>query len=369
MNNRERFNNIFSFQKADRMPVYYFGTWPETKVKWVENGFNYNGSLRSHAGPQLAGMDEDWEKGMWNSQGLFSVATISDLYKVIEETDDYIITRTSDGSIEKELKKSTSINHAIEHGLKPTRESWENFKNYLDPHDKRRYPNDLNERIALLKSRDVVRMFHGGSLYGWIRNWMGVEEISYFMYDEPELLEEMVSYITDFMIEVTGNALSKVEMDAAYIWEDCCGASGPLFSPSIYNEIFDKHYRRLFSFYKSMGVKNIMLDSDGYCDPLIPNWISSGVDILFPLEVGTWQNSPEKVRSKFGRNVKIFGGVNKHVIPAGKDAIREHLLSLKPCVDEGGFIPIPDHRIPPDCSLSSMYEYIEVFNDVFNRRK
>ncbi|HPQ47418.1 MAG TPA: uroporphyrinogen decarboxylase family protein [Clostridia bacterium] len=366
MDHRERWNCIFSFGETDRMPVYFFGTWPETKVKWAEAGYDCSCSLRSHAGPQIKGMDPDWESGMWSSHGLFRNYTMSDLYKVLEETDEYRIIRQSDGSIEKELVKSTSINHTLKFALEPTRESWENFKQLLDPKDKRRFPDNLDEKVLELKNKDMVRVFHGGSLYGWIRNWMGVENISYFMFDEPELLDEMVEYIVDFLIEVSGNALSRIEMDAAYIWEDCCGSTGPLFSPSIYKEIFDKHYVRLCSFYKSMGVRNIILDSDGYCDPLIPLWLKSGIDIIFPLEVGTWENSPDKVRNKFGRDVKIFGGINKHVIPLGKDKIREHLLELKPCILEGGIIPIPDHRIPPDCPLESVYEYIDVFNDVFN---
>lgn len=367
MNNRERWNAIYSFNEADRMPVYFFGTWPETKVKWVEDGYDCSCSVRSHSGPQIKGMDPDWEGGMWSSHGLFRNYTVSDLYKILEENDEYRIIRQSDGSIEKELVKSTSINHTIKHAMEPTRESWETLKAMLDPADKRRFPENLDDKVRELKDKDQVRIFHGGSLYGWIRNWMGVEEISYFMFDEPELLDEILGYIVDFLIEVSGNALSKIEMDAAYIWEDCCGSTGPLFSPAIYKELFDRHYKKLCSFYKSMGVKNILLDSDGYCDPLIPCWLESGIDIIFPLEVGTWENTPDKVRSKFGRDLKIFGGINKFKIGEGKDAIRDHLLELKPCVDEGGIIPIPDHRIPPNITIENMYDYIDVFNDVYNR--
>jgi hypothetical protein len=39
---------------------------------------------------------------------------------------------------------------------------------------------------------------------------------------------------------------------------------------------------------------------------------------------------------------------------------------LKPLVQEGGFVPFPDHRIPPDCSLADFKKYVEVFKNVFN---
>ena len=225
MNNRDRWNAIYSFEKPDRIPIYFFGTWPETKVEWERDGYDCKCSVRSHSGPQIKGMDPDWEGGMWGNHGLFRNYTVSDLYKVLEENEEYRIIRQSDGSIEKELVKSTSINHTIQHAMEPTRESWERLKTMLDPKDSRRYPENLEEKIPELKNKDMVRIFHGGSLYGWIRNWMGFEQISYFMFDEPELLDEIVGYIVDFQIEVSGNALSKIEMDAAYIWEDCCGAT------------------------------------------------------------------------------------------------------------------------------------------------
>jgi hypothetical protein len=31
-------------------------------------------------------------------------------------------------------------------------------------------------------------------------------------------------------------------------------------------------------------------------------------------------------------------------------------------------LPIPDHRIPPDCSLKDMLTYVEVFKEVMGQR-
>jgi hypothetical protein len=63
----------------------------------------------------------------------------------------------------------------------------------------------------------------------------------------------------------------------------------------------------------------------------------------------------------------MMGGVDKHVIPKGEAAIREHLRELQPLAREGGFIPLPDHRIPPDCSLEQFRSYIRIFKEVFNQ--
>jgi hypothetical protein len=58
--------------------------------------------------------------------------------------------------------------------------------------------------------------------------------------------------------------------------------------------------------------------------------------------------------------------INNHVIPLGEEAIREYLLSLKPAVAQGGYLPIPVHRIPPEVSYADLKTYLQVFNEVFN---
>jgi hypothetical protein len=64
----------------------------------------------------------------------------------------------------------------------------------------------------------------------------------------------------------------------------------------------------------------------------------------------------------------MFGGVDKHMIPKGEEAVRVHLLDLKSVADEGGYIPIPDHRIPPSCSLQDFQNYIRIFREIFSYR-
>ena len=65
----------------------------------------------------------------------------------------------------------------------------------------------------------------------------------------------------------------------------------------------------------------------------------------------------------------MMGGVDKHIIPQGEAAIRAHLQRLRPLVEEGGYIPMPDHRIPPSCSLEQFRTYVRVFREVFGENR
>lgn len=366
MKHRERFHAIFQFEPVDRVPLYYFGTWPETKHRWVSEGLAGTIDYDADAGPQIPGMDPDWEYPMWNCHGLVDCGLIGDIKpQVIEETDDYLITKNTVGEISKITKRGTSINQTIQYALEPTRESWERFKTYLNPNDLRRRPKNWEKRAAEIAQEDRVRAFFGGSLYGLLRNWMGIEQISMAMYDAPELLEEMTQYMCDFYIACLEPILQKIKVDLVYIFEDCCGATGPLFSPQMLEQFYSPIYQRLTDFYKQNGVSYVMLDSDGKSDAFIPLWNQCGVDILFPVEVGIWNANAHDLRATHGQNLRFMGGVDKAVIAKGKDAVYGHLISLKDEVSKGGYLPIPDHRIPPECSLAAFKEYIDVFHEVF----
>lgn len=365
MTNRERFRAIFSFEPVDRVPLYYFGTWRETKERWAAEGLIGEIDLQADAGPQLPGMDPDWEFPMWGCQGLVDTGLLGDQEpEILSENEYYVTRRTAVGEIVQESRKGTTISNTLKYALEPTRESWEHFKRYLDPEDPRRRPAGWQERAAGLRSEDRVRGLLGGSLYGLLRNWMGIEAISMLMYDDPELHREMTEYMADFYIRLLEPVLKILPFDLAYIFEDCCGANGPLFSPEIFESVYAGPYKRLTAFYKDHGVAFVLVDSDGKSDCFLPLWAGCGVDIMFPLEVGTWNGNAAALREKYGL-LRFMGGVDKKVICQGREAIRRHLLSIKPEVLRGGYLPIPDHRIPPECSLQMMQDYIEVFHEVF----
>ena len=365
MTGRERFTAIMDYQPFDRMPVLWFDFWGETRDRWLTEGLSM-----AAAAPEETGMDPDWERGMWSCHDLVNNRPISPRsQEVIEDHPDHRIVRTAFGALQKVSKSSESMPHHIEEALKPTRESWNEFKKFIDPSDPSRVPADREAKIAALSAREHATCFLGGSLFGWPRDWLGIEPISYLSYDDPALYEEIISTIVDFFIELHRPFLKRVPFEFVYFFEDCCGRSGPLLSPETYRRFYHKHYVRLLEFYRSCGVKHFLLDSDGFVDPLVPCWMDSGFDILFPIEVGTWKASPVEFRRKYGRQLRMFGGVDKHVIAQGDAAIRSHLMALRPVAMEGGFIPIPDHRIPPSVSLDQFRQYVRIFKEVFGRAR
>ena len=86
---------------------------------------------------------------------------------------------------------------------------------------------------------------------------------------------------------------------------------------------------------------------------------------MFPIEVGTWNGNIKTWREKYGKSVLGIGGVNKIVIAKGRKAIDAEIERLKPLVEFGGYIPMPDHLIPPDVSLDNLKYYVEAMRKAF----
>jgi len=366
MDHRERFSAVFNYQPVDRLPVYFFGTWPETRERWIAEGLEGACQRGGSSGPQLAEMDPEWESSIWDNQGLASPFPLSGRDNVVlEETADHRVIRTSLGGLIKVGKLGSTPPQHLEPDLRPTREDWERFKTYLDPDDPRRRPADWQRRADRLNRREGVTCFLAGSLFGHVRDWLGVEALCYLAHDDPVLFEEIVEYVAEFHLRLTAPLLERVSFDFGYVFEDCCFNTGPLLSPAMYRRFYDRHYRRMIAEYRRRGVPLLLIDSDGKVDDLLPLWLDTGFDIIFPIEVGTWKASPVALRRRHGKRLRMMGGVDKLVIPRGEAAVRAHLEALRPAVDEGGYLPIPDHRIPPDCSLEAFRTYLRVFKETF----
>jgi uroporphyrinogen decarboxylase len=69
---------------------------------------------------------------------------------------------------------------------------------------------------------------------------------------------------------------------------------------------------------------------------------------------------PVRIRRKFGKGLRLWGGVDKREIARGPEAIDRHLAALAPLIEEGGFIPTVDHTVPPDISWDNFRYYMDV---------
>jgi uroporphyrinogen decarboxylase len=238
-----------------------------------------------------------------------------------------------------------------------TREDWERYKHErLDFRNPGRIGN-IRKTVDNAHAKGMPVLFHCGSLYGWLRNWMGVEGFSMALMTDRAWVEEMMEHLTKMTLHFVEEILPGVEIDVAWWWEDMCYNRGPLMSPRLFQELMVPRYRRITSALRAIGVDVNVLDCDGNITALVPGWLEGGINCMFPLEVA--HTDPFMLRERYGRDVLLMGGVNKLSLIAGKEAIDREIEKLLPLVRAGGFLPCVDHRVPPDVRWDDYLYYLE----------
>ncbi len=88
---------------------------------------------------------------------------------------------------------------------------------------------------------------------------------------------------------------------------------------------------------------------------------------MFPIEVGVWDASIEPWRKQYGPQLRGVGGMNKNVFARDFAAVDEEVERLVRLVELGGYIPCPDHRIPPTAKWENVQYYTERLRNALSR--
>ncbi len=364
MNDLERFIACMDYQPRDRCPNHELGVWPQTSERWLKEApqeaslFSWNWFVR-----------EDYlqlDRREYISVNYDFIPPFET--EVLEETGEYEVIRNGKGIVTRALKEGTvsggrmCMDQFLDFPVKTPRD-FAQVKKRLVPALAERYPADLGTQIEAWSKRDYPLVLGvncaANGFYWRARELMGTEALSYAWYDQPEMMHEMMETYAELIIETSRPVLEKIQVEYFVLNEDMSMKNGPLLSPATYRKFILPHLKRLVEFLRKHGTRYIAVDSDGDPTALVPLLLEGGVDTLWPMERAS-NVDPCVLRRKFGKNLRLWGGVDKRILPLGKEAIRAHLLELAPLVEEGGFIPTIDHTVPPDVSWDNWRHYMDL---------
>lgn len=383
MTMRERCLAVLNYGSYDRLPLVHFGFWNETLDKWALEGYLTEEEAKGWAdgNPMDAVISEKLGfDGSWYCC-LHTATSLEPEFprQVLEELPDggrKVVNK--DGVVVLEKSGAVSIPMEIDHLLK-TRQDWEEHylprlhfhadrvqKALVRVNDKM-IPFDEGGRDFLVAdNRDYIYGLHCGSLFGRIRDIIGVVGVSYLYADDPDLYDEIINVTAELCYQCTKMALeSGAKFDFAHFWEDICFRGGPLVIPSVFEEKVGPHYKRITDLCHKHGINLVSLDCDGCIDALVPIWLENGVNVMFPIEVGAWDASIAPWREKYGKGILGVGGMNKVVFTRDRADVDAEVERLKALVDLGGFLPCPDHRIAPDSKWDNVRYYCDRMRQVF----
>ena len=349
MNDRERFLAIMTYGEWDRMPIVHWDTWPETRERWIAEGMPSDVDTWGYldAVPR------------WHIVG----AKLLEPYppfeeEVLEEAEEYQVVRAADGVVQKKWKNRSGIPQFIDFTLK-TADDWPEFKSRLQP-DPARIPDDLDTEIGLAEDSNGPIAVNLAAMMGWIRNWMGVENMSYLIHDAPDVYADMVDTLAELTCWSIDQIVPRMKAtpDLGIGWEDICFRSGPLITPEAFRKYVAPGYAKMRRKLEAYGIQLMGVDCDGFIEPLLGLWLDAGVNLHYPVEVGAWNADPMALRIKFGKELRMVGGFNKLALEQDPPAIDAEIERRITIMKDGGYIILPDHHITPGTSLKNYKYYL-----------
>jgi len=276
--------------------------------------------------------------------------------ETLEENDRQLIYRDGMGRKTMLIKGAASVAHPIEYPVKDM-DSWLKMKpryTYSESRFERGWAGALKK--AVKEGKLVVAAIPGG--FGEPRELMGEETLCTACYDQPELIHDILDTIGETAERVLDRVTREGRIDMLAVWDDMAGKGGPLFGPAQVREFIAPYYRRIWDLLSSRGARVFKQDSDGDVRPIIPALLESGLTCMYPMEPAAGMDIVE-VRKTYGKKLALQGGIDKHALRNGEQAIIAELeYKMQPMMREGGVIFGLDHRIPNGTPLAAYRFYV-----------
>lgn len=339
---RERILRTYRHQETDRIPMLD-QPWNGTLKRWYNEGLGNGVRWENHFG------FDEWIKILPDNSPRFE-------RKVLEQNERYIIETTKWGGTQKAFNELDSTPEVLEFYYDSS-DKWEEAKAAMLTYHEDRIPwKFLEENYPRWKAEGKFTQLILWFGFDVAHSRMtGTENMLIGMYEEPE-------WVTDIFDTYLKSSLDLCQriLDAGYefdgiLWYDDMGYKGsPFFSPSAYRELLMPYHKRAVDWAHERGMV-AELHSCGFVEPLLPDIIETGVDMLNPLEVKAGMD-PFKLKALYGDKLAFHGGINAQLWD-DIELVKAEMERIIPAMKEGGgYVFASDHSIPNSVSFKNMTE-------------
>ncbi|MFV0438011.1 MAG: uroporphyrinogen decarboxylase family protein [Desulfopila sp.] len=167
-----------------------------------------------------------------------------------------------------------------------------------------RWEAAVKKAEAVDRRDQYVAVFFASGTFEMTHFLMGMENAMLGLYEEPEYMQELIDYLTDYEIEYAKQAIKYLKPDALFHHDDWGSQISSFMSPDMFEKFYLKPYKRAYQFWRDNGVEVIVHHSDSYAANLVPYMIDMGVDIW--QGVMTTNNTPELIK-QYGGKLTFMG--------------------------------------------------------------
>lgn len=344
----ERIKAAFSFQKTDRIPRYEIFLPDFVSKFYEESGLPSEISIYDFYDKIDIGAI------LTDQEGPFFL-----MKKIEKQEGDTLYERDSWGRLLLK-KKDAFFEQEIEAILKDKKDV--DLVNFESPLLEERYL-ELRKFTEVVKKRFAPVTGILGLYMGCFR-MRGQEQFLIDLAEDKEFCRYLVNKLKLFTKELAVKVAEETQTwdTALWVYDEFSSRLGPMFSPKTFEEIFMPAYKEMIGYWKSKGIKNIVLHCDGNSLPLLDLIIEcgfTGIQSLAPT-AGMWL--PD-VKKKYGNKLVLIGGMcNMETLANGSfEDIRRQAEAVVEVARDGGVI-VGTHSIDVDIPLKNYDYYYSVMN-------
>jgi len=184
---------------------------------------------------------------------------------------------------------------------------------------------------------------------------MGYDTFGYMLYDDRDLVMEIVEGFTDWAMRLVQN-LSGLGFDFIWACDDIAYAKNTLISPASWREVFQKPMRKVADNLPCPWIYH----SDGNILPLLDDLLTLGMNGIHPLEPGTMDI--HYLKEKYGSRLCLVGNIDVGpVLTDGtpeivESAVTERMELLAP---GGGYMIADSNSVPYYCKAENVLAFSE----------
>lgn len=343
---RERILRTYKRQEIDRIAMIDH-PWKGTLHRWRNEGL-----------PENASWDEYFGFDKWIRVGTDNSPRFE--RKILEQNDRYRIETTQWGATQKVFNNLDSTPEVLDFYYN-TPERWEEAKAaMLKQYDDRIYWKSLETNYAKWRAEgrfiQLVLWFGFDVSHSYLT---GTENMLISMYEDPDWVTDIFdTYLTTSINNAQKMLDAGYEFDGVFWYDDMGYKGSPFFSPSTYCELLKPYHKKAADWAHERGMV-VEMHSCGYIEPLIPDIIDAGIEMLNPLEVKAGMD-PDRLKKLYGDKLAFHGGINAQLWD-NIDLVKAEMERVIPVMKEnGGYIFASDHSIPNSVSFENMRQISEL---------
>ncbi len=375
MNDRERFLAVARFETPDYVPIFGFGGAPGMSGGALKH--THDRLIATGMPKQIGGCVDNWKmrdleswhrywgttgqidldfKMAWGAEGFRTTTRREGEFEVIESESGEITRQVIDNA------NTYSMPQFVRYPVRD-RASWELYKTRMTP---RQFMSkeDLEMNCRRFDNRNKPLRIHAGSTYGTVRDLFGVEAASVMLYDDPELIQDILAFYQAHFENHVAPLIERLKPEAVDMWEDIGYNVGLLISPKHFRQFCAPFYRSVAEVAASAGVAVRVVDSDGCAMELVPLLAECGFNALYPFE-SKGKNDLMKLRQNHPKFI-FFGNLEKEVVNEGNEHLIEPEIMSKvpPLLKQGGYFPNGDHGLQPMVTFKNLCKFMTLLHKV-----